>query len=86
MTYLFYFKKYLRKNNCIGIRSKINGLVVPVKDATALAIQMTRLVENSDLHHKLKNASRAPIVERYSQEELWKAILEEYNFSLSSVK
>ncbi|WP_026811010.1 glycosyltransferase family 4 protein [Arenibacter latericius] len=59
-----------------------NGLIIKVKDTTTLEQAMTELLTNSSLYQKLKSNAREMITSRFSQEEVWKALLEEYNLLL----
>ena len=55
-----------------------NGLIIPVKSSGALLEAMMKLVNNEPLFQKLKSNSRRMIVERYDQQLVWEAILNEY--------
>ncbi|HYH15817.1 MAG TPA: glycosyltransferase family 4 protein [Flavisolibacter sp.] len=55
-----------------------NGLIVPVKDDKSLEAAMERLLEDKVLYTRLKENARPMIVERFDQNRLWKAILQEY--------
>ncbi|GGW22070.1 glycosyltransferase family 4 protein [Arenibacter certesii] len=59
-----------------------NGLIIKVKDSTTLEQALTELLTNSSLYQKLKSNAREMITSRFSQEEVWKALLEEYNLLL----
>jgi len=64
-----------------------NGLIVPVKNESALHDAMEKLVSEPALYAKLKANARKMIVERYEQKTVWEAILAEYrNFELQNPK
>jgi len=55
-----------------------NGFLVPPKNEKALLEAMKTLVTNEALYHSLKENCRKPIVETYERQEIWQAILQEY--------
>jgi glycosyltransferase involved in cell wall biosynthesis len=55
-----------------------NGVIIPVKDEDALYQQMQELFINKSLYAILKSNARKMIGDRYKQEVIWRAILEEY--------
>jgi glycosyltransferase involved in cell wall biosynthesis len=55
-----------------------NGIIVPVKNISALKKEMQRLFDDTSLFLKLKFNSRPYIANRYSQDLVWRAILDEY--------
>lgn len=55
-----------------------NGLIIPVKDSNAVYESMKKIMEDVSLRSCLKKNARPMIVSRYEQEEVWKAILAEY--------
>ena len=55
-----------------------NGLIIPAKNEEKLYHAMLEMINNKELFLKMKNNSRKMIESRYSQEIVWKAILEEY--------
>jgi glycosyltransferase involved in cell wall biosynthesis len=60
------------------ITSKINGLIVPVKNQEALLEAMTTLLHDKNLYATLKSNVRKSIVDSYEQKVVWEAILTEY--------
>lgn len=64
------------------IEHKVNGLIVPVKDAVTLTNAMVDLLENQSLYDRLQRNSRARIVERYEQQHVWESIYQEYLWQL----
>lgn len=60
------------------IRENENGLIVEPKDEAALTAAMRQLYENQDLYNLIKRNSRESIVSRFSQQQLWQALLAEY--------
>jgi glycosyltransferase involved in cell wall biosynthesis len=59
-----------------------NGLIIPVKDSTALRNAMLTLLADKLLYSTLKNNARQMIVERYDQKNLWNLLLNEYQSQL----
>ena len=68
-------------SNEIIIENK-NGLIVPPKNTEAFQKAMTELLNNKELYEYLQLNSRTLIANRYQREEVWKALLNEYNLSL----
>lgn len=68
-------------NNEIVIHGE-NGLLVPVKDTSALAEAMILIADNPELFGKLKSNARDIIINRYDQKYLWKELVKEYNNNL----
>lgn len=60
------------------IKNHHNGLVIPVKDTSALATAMRQFVEEEVLYHSLQQEARQKIVNNYEQQVVWQAILAEY--------
>ena len=65
-------------SNEIIIENK-NGLIVPPKNAEAFQKAMIELLNNKELYEYLQLNSRTLIANRYQREEVWKALLNEYN-------
>ena len=65
-------------SNEIIIENK-NGLIVPPKNAEAFQKAMTELLNNKELYEYLQLNSRTLIISRYQRQEVWKALLNEYN-------
>lgn len=55
-----------------------NGLIVPAKDADSLFDAMAKLHADKELTSKMAKNARPMITSRYSQAEVWNAILAEY--------
>ncbi|MEZ4874795.1 MAG: glycosyltransferase family 4 protein [Flavobacteriaceae bacterium] len=55
-----------------------NGFLVPPKNEKALLEAMKTLVTNEALYQSLKQHCRKPIVDSYERQEIWQAILQEY--------
>ncbi|HMM16031.1 MAG TPA: glycosyltransferase family 4 protein [Petrimonas sp.] len=60
-----------------------NGVIIPAKDAEALRTAMRQFLDNPDNTEKMASRSRKMIVERYEQQAVWEALLEEYRALLS---
>jgi glycosyltransferase involved in cell wall biosynthesis len=60
------------------IVSKENGLIIPVKDEKILLDVMTAVMEDTTLYQHLQSSARLMIVNRYEQNVVWRALLEEY--------
>lgn len=55
-----------------------NGLIIPVKNEKALKDAMKKMLDEPEFFQKMKANSREKIVDRYSQQKIWEAILKEY--------
>jgi glycosyltransferase involved in cell wall biosynthesis len=55
-----------------------NGIIIPVKNTIAIFEVMRKIISNKEYYEKLKNNSRKMILERYDQQLVWQAILNEY--------
>jgi glycosyltransferase involved in cell wall biosynthesis len=56
----------------------VNGLIVAPKNEEELKAAMELLVMDTTLYSSLKSTSRQIIVEKYSRQEVWEALLAEY--------
>ncbi len=66
-------------NGCNEIvQDGINGSVIPVKNAAALQSAMERMITDEIFRKECASASRQIIVENYSRETIWNALLKEY--------
>ncbi|TXD73686.1 glycosyltransferase family 4 protein [Aequorivita antarctica] len=63
-----------------------NGIIISPKNIVELKNTMQQLIENVDLFKNLKNNSRRMIVERYQREEIWSALMNEYQVLKSSIQ
>lgn len=61
------------------IEEGVNGMIIPVKNTDAIRIAMLKLLSDKDYYNNLKINSRQMITERYEQQVVWNALLEEYN-------
>lgn len=60
------------------IEHGVNGLIVPVKSVQPLFEAMYTLVTDMDLRNQMQANARNSITQRYEQQVIWEAILEEY--------
>jgi glycosyltransferase involved in cell wall biosynthesis len=60
------------------IINNVNGIIIEVKNSTAIENAMCTLYNNPILYNKLRNASRDLITSRYDQINVWNCILQEY--------
>lgn len=60
------------------ITAHVNGLIIPVKDSSALCAAMLSLLVNKEVMQKLQSNARNIIVEKYEQQLVWDALLAEY--------
>lgn len=56
-----------------------NGTIISVKDSDAVYKAMLRFVEDGPYYDKMKANARKMIQDRYEQQVVWDALLEEYN-------
>lgn len=63
-----------------------NGFIIPPKDENALQNAMIKMLNEKEIYKKMKGNARNMISQRYSQAEVWKAILEEYRSLINSSK
>lgn len=64
-------------SNEIIIEGK-NGIIIPVKDTKALKQAMIKMITEKELHAQLESNVRKMITDRYEQQVVWEAILNEY--------
>ena len=67
------------------IKNHQNGLVIPVKDSSALEKAMRQVVEDDVLYQSLRQEARLKIVNNYEQQVVWQAILAEYKKQMDHV-
>lgn len=60
------------------IKDGYNGLIIPLKNVSALQNEMNNLLTNKKLYQRLAANSRTSISENYERKNLWKSLLEEY--------
>ena len=60
----------------------VNGLIIPPKNTEALAEAMKLLLNDSLLYENLKSKAREQITSRYERQQVWDALLEEYQMLL----
>jgi len=56
-----------------------NGLIIPAKNPEALQLAMERFLSDQELYSKCVSNSRASIIGKYNQLEIWNKIKEEYD-------
>ncbi|MCG2419771.1 glycosyltransferase family 4 protein [Aequorivita sp. F47161] len=56
----------------------INGLIIPPKNSEALADAMQLLMDDTDLYQQLKSNAREKITSRFERQQVWDALLAEY--------
>ncbi|WP_341965860.1 glycosyltransferase family 4 protein [Myroides sp. C2723] len=56
-----------------------NGSIIPVKNTEAIEFEMLKFLNDNEYYNQLKENSRPMITERYEQQIVWNALLEEYN-------
>lgn len=60
------------------IENGVNGIIIPVKDSSAIHRAMLQCVTNSGQLQKYSANARHCIVSKYQQNKVWNSILEEY--------
>lgn len=68
------------------IINEYNGLIIEMKDVFSLTNAMERLYLNRDLVNHLSSKTRKRIVENFRREDVWEAILTEYQLLISNYK
>ncbi len=63
-----------------------NGIIIPVKNTTALFNSMNQLLNNSKLRTDLEKNARAMICSRFEQKLVWDALLTEYKNQIANVQ
>ncbi len=63
-----------------------NGLIVPSRNVEMLQEAMEQMIINKENYLKMKSNARKMIEERYDQNFVWKALLDEYNRLLANEK
>lgn len=61
------------------IKNNENGIIIPVKDTTAIFDAMQKIISDKELRTKLEGNSRKNISTLYEQKQMWEALLKEYN-------
>ena len=61
------------------VEDGVNGLLVPVKDAKALAKAMIRLIEDPALRERMGKAGRAKVEQQFEERSVIKTVMESYN-------
>jgi len=67
-----------------AVRDGDNGLLVPVKNAEALADAIMRLLDNQALRRRMGENGRKRAINEFSQEYVSKATLDIYRIALKS--
>lgn len=66
-------------NGCNEIvEAEKNGIIIPSKNIKALQKAMAKLMQDNSLYKKLQQHARPMIVDRFQREDVWKALLNEY--------
>ncbi|QEL04295.1 glycosyltransferase family 4 protein [Olivibacter sp. LS-1] len=60
------------------IEEGVNGTIVPVKSVSRLTVAMQKMIEDKEYYLHLKSKAREMIVNRYEQQVVWEALLNEY--------
>ena len=66
------------------IQSDVNGIIIPVKDIQAVFNAMEKIQKDEKSQKKSQINSREMIVTRYGQNQVWEAILNEYQSLLKN--
>jgi glycosyltransferase involved in cell wall biosynthesis len=66
-------------NGCNEIvQNEINGLIIPAKSTDALYTAMEKMITDEALRKKCATASRQAIIDNFSRDTVWQALLAEY--------
>ena len=60
------------------VTNNVSGLIVPVKNETALIEAMTKLINNTETCKSFASIARENILQHYEQAQVWNYILNEY--------
>lgn len=70
-------------NGCNEIvEDGVNGVIIPPKDVQALHNAMTAMCDDADFRARMALVAREKITSRYKQQDMWDALLTEYNEKL----
>lgn len=67
------------------IVENVNGWIIPPKNVEELYLAMRRMMEDKKAYLDLKIQSRQMIVDRYQQQVVWEALLQEYKQLLNGI-
>lgn len=68
------------------IINKHNGIIIPVKDTSAILSAMNKMIVDIDFYNYLKENARERIINNYQRTVVWEAILLEYNKLVGQIK
>ena len=60
------------------LKEGVNGMIVPVKNKTALQKAMQELLDNAKKRDDMSRYSRSRIIDRYQQNYVWNELLKFY--------
>lgn len=63
-----------------------NGVIIPVKNEKDLGAAMQKMMDHPELYKKMKSRSRKLVVERYSQQRVWDALINEYEKATEKIR
>jgi glycosyltransferase involved in cell wall biosynthesis len=61
-----------------AIDDDVTGLLVPPRDASALAAALWRYIDDAELRRRHGRAARERVVRMFRQERIWQALHDEY--------
>jgi glycosyltransferase involved in cell wall biosynthesis len=67
------------------IINNYNGIIIPIKNEITIFDAMQLLLEDEMIYHSLQSNARLSIENRYDQQLVWKALLEEYKILTQNV-
>ncbi len=67
------------------IINNYNGIIIPIKNEITIFDAMQLLLEDEMIYHSLQTNARLSIENRYNQQLVWKALLEEYKILTQNV-
>ena len=68
------------------IEEGYNGTIIPVKDAKALCLVMSKMAKHHNWRKTMAKNARNKITSNYNQQLVWQAILAEYQLHLNNLK
>jgi glycosyltransferase involved in cell wall biosynthesis len=66
------------------IKHKINGLIIPSKDANAIEKAMEIYLTDVNFYNFTKSNARSIVAQKFDQQIVWNALLSEYQYIIGN--